>query len=113
MKAKHTPGPWRVKPLSTPDKDHDPVGVYQVEPAFRQLSKLYWELDPEPDSKNYDPDFHKKVHGVNKANARLISAAPDLLAALQAVADYWEGGDVPADIDAAMRAALKKAKGTA
>jgi hypothetical protein len=45
------------------------------------------------------------------ANARLIAAAPELLAALQSVADYWAGGDVPADIDAAMRAAITKATG--
>ena len=46
-----------------------------------------------------------------RPNARLIAAAPELLAALQAVADYWAGGDVPADIDAAMRAAIAKATG--
>ena len=45
------------------------------------------------------------------ADARLIAAAPDLLAALQSVADYWAGGDVPADIDAAMRSAIAKATG--
>ena len=43
------------------------------------------------------------------ANARLIAAAPELLAALQLVADYWAGGDVPADIDAAIRAAIARA----
>jgi hypothetical protein len=48
---------------------------------------------------------------INIANARLIAAAPELLAALRAVADYWAGGDVPPDIDAAMRAAILKATG--
>ena len=43
------------------------------------------------------------------ANARLIAAAPDLLSALQAVADYWAGGDVPPEIDAQMRAAIARA----
>jgi hypothetical protein len=51
------------------------------------------------------------VADTDRCNARLIAAAPELLAALQAVADYWAGGDVPADIDAAMRAAIIKATG--
>jgi hypothetical protein len=46
-----------------------------------------------------------------EANARLIAAAPELLAALQDVADYWAGGDIPADIYAGMRAAIAKATG--
>ena len=41
--------------------------------------------------------------------ARLIAAAPDLLAALKTVADYWAGGDVPPEIDALMRAAIAQA----
>jgi hypothetical protein len=41
--------------------------------------------------------------------ARLITAAPDLLAALKKVADYWAGGDVPPEIDALMRAAIARA----
>jgi hypothetical protein len=45
------------------------------------------------------------------ANARLIAAAPEMLEALRAVADYWAGGDVPPAIDAAMRAAIAKATG--
>lgn len=44
-------------------------------------------------------------------NAAFIAAAPSLLAALQAVADYWAGGDVPAEIDAQMRAAIASATG--
>ena len=45
------------------------------------------------------------------ANARLIAAAPDLLEALEAVADYWAGGDVPEALDTQMRAAIAKARG--
>ena len=43
--------------------------------------------------------------------ARLIAAAPDLLAVLRDVADYWAGGDVPAELDARMRAAIAAATG--
>lgn len=46
-------------------------------------------------------------------NDALIAAAPDMLAALRAVADYWAGGDVPADIDSMMRAAIARATGEA
>jgi hypothetical protein len=46
-----------------------------------------------------------------KEDAALIAAAPDLLAALQAVYDFWAGGDVPGEIDAAMQAAIRKATG--
>lgn len=35
----------------------------------------------------------------------------DELAALKEVADYWAGGDVPAEIDAQMRAAIASATG--
>lgn len=45
-----------------------------------------------------------------QANRALVDAAPDLLAALQAVADYWAGGDVPAELDAQIRAAIAKAQ---
>jgi hypothetical protein len=48
---------------------------------------------------------------IDEANAYLMAAAPELLAALQSVADYWAGGDVPEDIDAAMRSAIAKATG--
>ena len=39
--------------------------------------------------------------------------APELLAVLQDVAAYWAGGDVPAELDARMRAAIVKATGEA
>lgn len=47
------------------------------------------------------------------ANGRLIAAAPELLAALQAVSAYWAGGDVPADINTVMQAAINRATGAA
>ena len=39
---------------------------------------------------------------------RVRDAAPELLAALQAVAEFWTGGDVPAELDATIRATLAK-----
>lgn len=42
------------------------------------------------------------------AALRLMAEAPAMLGLLQRVADYWAGGDVPADLDADMRALLGK-----
>lgn len=50
---------------------------------------------------------------VDWRHAALIAAAPDLIAALQDVAEYWAGGDIPADIYAGMRTAIAKATGGA
>ena len=48
-----------------------------------------------------------------RRNARLIAAAPDLLATLEKVAAFWAGGDVPADLHAEMLAVIRQAKGAA
>lgn len=40
------------------------------------------------------------------AALRLMAEAPAMLALLRRIADYWAGGDVPADLDADMRALL-------
>ena len=40
-----------------------------------------------------------------------VRPAPDLLAVLKEVADYWAGGDVPAELDARMRAVIAAATG--
>ena len=90
MTTQHTPGPWWV--------DDDGFIAAGFGDDYKTIA--------EPrcmESRGNEAEID--------ANAELIAAAPDILAALQAVADYWEGGDVPADIDTAMRAALKKAKG--
>ena len=84
--TQHTPGPWHV--------DINGEGAITA-PDGALIARLH----------NASRD------DLREANARLIAAAPDLLAALQAVADYWAGGDVPAEIDAAMRAAIAKATG--
>lgn len=80
MKNQHTPGPWRVSPVSRPDLDDDPMGQYDVEPAVSQLSERYFNCEPESDELD-------DVHAENAANARLIAASPDLLAALRDILD--------------------------
>jgi hypothetical protein len=54
------------------------------------------------------------IDDVAKANARLIAAAPNLLAVLQEIeesADYWSEYDVPLGIVERIRAAIALATG--
>jgi len=62
--VEHTPGPWRIDPDATFIGDHY-VGTDKADIALM----ADWSLDLEPEQ---------------WANARLIAAAPDLLAALEA-----------------------------
>lgn len=52
-------------------------------------------------------------HPQNIANARLIAAAPDMLAALQMIADDVRSGSFPTPIQNAVIAAIAKATGAA
>jgi hypothetical protein len=69
----------------------------------------------------YDEDFHTietsagvaVAEGYNKADARLIAAAPDLLEALCNVLSYVPHGDMPVTIYDNARAAIAKAEGKA
>lgn len=90
MNAKHTPGPWtRNRAINTVD-----MGRYSVICPFGADSK-------------------KHVSEI-EANMRIISAAPDLLAALEAIikmiGPYAGQGRMDAEI-AAARSAIAKAKG--
>ena len=104
--SSHTPGPWRY--------DTDPNG---------------WEFriaqgDDAPYTPGYSDVAHFAVNTVRgesrdtqEANARLIAAAPDLLAALEAIWPFVEeddGGFATPQYQAAIdqvRAAIAKARG--
>lgn len=63
----------------------------------------------------YDPDDHNHVNEICKANARLIAAAPDLLAACKAAEPYvfncpFENA---LTVHAMLEAAIAKAEGQA
>ncbi len=83
MTTKHTPGPWTATPFLTPANDDDPQGVYIVQPVERTLGKRYFEAEAESDEL-------EQVHAENQANAVLIAAAPELLAALKHCLHYAE-----------------------
>lgn len=86
MTAQHTPGPWHV------------ANDVQIRSEKHQIAKV-WMMR----------------NGEGNANARLIAAAPDLLEALQMLADVdfgaceWRGEAEIAAIKA--RAAISKATG--
>ena len=85
MTTKHTPGPWEVDGIGQ-------VIVPARPPAWRTLADVY------------------SVHGDEDqadADARLIAAAPELLAALEDLLPYLED----CRMDAGARAAIAKAKG--
>jgi len=98
--GKHTPGPWEL--------DADPTATNPV-----------WII-PTNGVKNGDYWSVCKCDGPNaKTNARLIAAAPDLLAALRALITEWDRPrEIPADPDwcdaivGQARAAIAKAEGT-
>jgi hypothetical protein len=79
-KVAHTPTPWKVEPLLTPEYDDDPMGVYVIEPASELLAKRYAAADPE--SEELDA-----VHAENRAIAahieRCVNERGQLLEALR------------------------------
>lgn len=83
---KHTPGPWTYAGTGGHIGSPDRLRVADV------------------NSLEIDSD-------TRQANARLIAAAPDLLALAEAVAAHFGGTDAP--LGAAARAAIAKAKGEA
>lgn len=74
MSAKHTPGPWVVKPAENEQGGFDIDSEYGY-----HIAETIGGLDDE-----------------EEANSRLIAAAPDLLAALQ---EMVEANDEPCRID--------------
>jgi len=82
--VKHTPGPWRVNHRCVEDE------------ARNAIASVY---------RNVDGTGH------NKANARLIAAAPDLLAACEAILSGWGHQDGVSRAVEKARAARAKARG--
>jgi len=93
--SKHTPGPWQWTQHFDPT-----ISIYKD--GFGQIARLY-----------------DSSAGTGKANARLIAAAPDLLADLQEACDRIEdlvsrlGGTDPEKATESYRATIAKATGGA
>ena len=90
----HTPGPW-------------------------EWDAKVWDYDPEQDapwlvSADGTRVLSGQIQCASEANARLIAAAPDLLAVLQELqesASYWSEYDVPLGIVDRINATIQKATG--
>lgn len=94
MSTKHTPGPWRQHGCR----------IEWIDPKDGWAAVLAHVYEKGPDT-DIEP-------GADMANARLIAAAPDLLAACEAlVAARWHDADYGA-IKERARAAIRKAKET-
>ncbi len=103
MNQQHTPGPWRV---SESDTVVGPSGNVVAECCGYSVQAT---------------DAAQRKQGGREANARLIAAAPDLLAALRSLFEncamihsQWGDNDNKKEADAAIasaRAAIAKAEG--
>lgn len=92
--AKHTPGPW------SHDGMGDITGV-ENDPANDCIGRV-----------DVAAVYLRTVPGRSQANARLIAAAPELLAVLQELqesAAYWSEYDVPLGIVDRINAAIASA----
>lgn len=110
-----TPGPWTIAPCSDTDETRDIVSEYEQHADGIKQANWIAELDAQIDS---DSDAEAQMATLD-ANAHLIAAAPDLYAALKALADDYDqllGDGVTEsnqpDILRQARLALAKADGT-
>jgi hypothetical protein len=73
---------WTVKPFYTPHEDSDPLGVFEIKEVKAKAEK--WEdasMDAAPGSDEEQHAIDRRGEVTEQA-ARLIAAAPELLAAL-------------------------------
>lgn len=105
----HTPGPWRVSEGNMSPKGDVTIDVYAGE-IF--VCGIEGHTKEEMQCKGYFSP------GVMEANARLIAAAPDLLAACKYVEQWFaewnvEVGPAEQELFRLMQAAIAKAEGRA
>lgn len=84
--SRHTPGPWMVNKYGSVG-----AGAYGVQPIIAQIEPFY---GPE------------EVYGSHAANAWLIAAAPELLAACKAAIAVIKGREHTGFLEAAIAKAL-------
>jgi hypothetical protein len=104
MTCKHSPGPWKL------DGGEGQRGELYVW-TDRRYPRGICVAVVQPNARcEGDADFAEEEI---EANARLIAAAPDFLAAAEAILEYADGGSPVhpgADVVADLRAAVRRAK---
>ena len=87
-RAAHTPGPWVA-------------ATWNCNPQFNNDGNRFWDIKPE--TFHFGPEYLETSGWMSEANARLIAAAPELLATLIALEKWF-------DIDTEVWAALPEAE---
>jgi hypothetical protein len=105
---------WTVKPFYTPHEDSDPLGVFEIKEVKAEAEK--WEdvsMDAAPNSEQEQHAIDRRGEVTEQA-ARLIAAAPDMLAALRVIAeDGKRDGWIPSYHWGEAQKAIAKAEGRA
>ena len=96
MSAQHTPGPWTVQTPEKRKNGYENWNTYCVRSSRNVHLATVGHVDR----------FHEDDH---EANARLIAAAPELLAALELI--YSNAAESPEWIRDRISLAIAKAKG--
>lgn len=105
--AGHTPGPWTTEPSPLVERFHVVVTVDRYQSLYKN-------------GKPRGQPYHYPITGpwgiVEPADARLVAAAPDLLAACRTLAEFLDNlapapGDAPDVLEVAYRA-IARAEGT-
>ena len=107
----HTKGPWTVTP------DADTTGVYTIREHRQAEEEIERQADNETDDTKAN-ELYEKQADLRVANRRVIEAAPELLAALEELAEYCDAYVVEWDALGQermtnARAAIARAKGGA
>ena len=122
--SKHTPGPWRWVNSQTDEPfDFDVPWDGYGYPSLRTVAEFGETKSEVIDGQTYSSrslpqwilDAEPLQNGNDEANARLIAAAPDLLATLVDAHDIIDAIGQPeaAEVAGRMRAAIAKARGEA
>ncbi len=113
MSAKHTPGPWRVEDIDATSYNSEPITILSdnAGKCSRNGVRGQWEVANVGDGLAWD----EKRDAMVRADARLIAAAPDLLAACEAMESCSANAtdDEITRVAAQNRAAIAKARGDA
>lgn len=104
--AKHTPGPWEVLPIEL-DRDYIRIRGTQLGMRFKIANVIHPQYGATVGDIIRSTDAKESM-----ANARLIAAAPELLAACRVAFDQTCQVGRPKDWEQ-LRAAIKKATGEA